>query len=118
MWESGKSQIYKELQESDVFLLLSLSEGISGAAMEAMAHGLPVVATRVGGMEELVTEGEEGFLVPTRDPVSAADRLAMLVTNPSLIQQMSAKARLKIESHFTLDRTLRDYEKLYAASLS
>src|SRR5205823_71365 len=98
---------------SDVFALLSLSEGISGAAMEAMAAGLPVVATEVGGMSELISDGVEGFLVPSRDAAAAADRLGELLTQPALRQQMSALARAKIESHFTLDRTVRDYEKLY-----
>ena len=101
------------MENADVFALLSLSEGISGAAMEAMAHGLPVVVSNVGGMSELVSQGVEGYLVPARTATEAADRLAELIAQPVLRSTLREKAYAKIKSQFNLDDTIRHYEKLY-----
>ncbi|OGR89186.1 MAG: hypothetical protein A2992_10025 [Elusimicrobia bacterium RIFCSPLOWO2_01_FULL_59_12] len=110
------SAISAALHEGDVFALMSLSEGIPGAAMEAMAAGLPVVATQVGGMEELVTDGVDGYLVPLRDTAAAAGRLAALLQQPSLRETMGRAAYAKVTKSFNLDNTVREYEKLYSTT--
>ena len=73
-------QVLDELQKSDVFLLSSLSEGISNAVLEAMACGLPVVTTDCGGMREAVTDGIEGFVVPVRNADGIAAALTRLAS--------------------------------------
>ena len=99
------------LAEADAFLLTSLSEGIANAALEAMACGLPVVTTNVGGMSEAITDGVEGFLVPPRDDEAAATALQRLWLEPGLRCRMSAAARRRIETDFDL----RDQIDAFAA---
>lgn len=91
------------LQQADVFLLSSLSEGISNAALEAMACGLPVVTTDVGGMSEAVTHGVEGFLVPSLDVETMAGALDRLWRAPALRQEMGATGRERVLRDFRLD---------------
>ncbi|MFN2386433.1 MAG: glycosyltransferase family 4 protein [Thermoanaerobaculia bacterium] len=102
-----------ELMRSDVFLLPSLSEGISNSALEAMACGLPVVTTDCGGMREAVTDGVEGFVVPVRDPEALAGALARLARDPALRANMGQAARARVEREFTLDEQGRRFVELY-----
>ena len=99
------------LAEADAFLLTSLSEGIANATLEAMACGLPVVTTNVGGMSEAITDGVEGFLVPPRDDEAAAAALQRLWLEPELRCRMGAAARRRIETDFDL----RDQIDAFAA---
>jgi glycosyltransferase involved in cell wall biosynthesis len=115
MGEMENKDLLSLLNNVDIFALFSLSEGISGAAMEAMAHGVPVVATNVGGMSELIQSGEEGYLFPVREIDQAAEHLASLLSQPSRRLSMGEKAYLKVKSQFNLQTTLREYEKLYAS---
>jgi sugar transferase (PEP-CTERM/EpsH1 system associated) len=97
----------------DAYALCSFSEGISISILEAMAAGLPVIATRVGGNSEIVVEGETGFLVPV-----AADRVAAaivaLADNPVLCGRMGASGRARVISNFSLSRMSADYRDVYA----
>lgn len=95
--------VLERLQAADVFLLASLSEGLSNAVLEGMACGLPVVTTAVGGMPEAVSDGVEGFLVPPRDPAALAGALAMLAARPALRREMGAAARRRVVADFALD---------------
>ncbi len=94
-------QVREILQNSDVFLLSSLSEGISNAVLEAMACGLPIVTTDCGGMREAVTDGVEGYIVPVRDPQAIAQALFDLWEQPDLRKQMRWAGR---------GRVLRDFQ--------
>jgi glycosyltransferase involved in cell wall biosynthesis len=71
--------------------------------MEGMACGLPAVATRISGIPELVEDGENGFLVPPRDPEALADALARLASNPELRRRMGRAARAKVLQEFDLE---------------
>jgi len=95
-------QVRELLQQADVFLLSSLSEGISNAVLEAMACGLPVVTTDCGGMREAVTDGVEGFVVPVRDVDAMSSALQRLWKEPALKVKFGQNGRLRVISDFSL----------------
>jgi colanic acid/amylovoran biosynthesis glycosyltransferase len=103
----------QRLQNADVFLLSSLSEGLSNAALEAMACGLPVVTADCGGMREAITDGVEGLIVPRREPRALASALNQLWQSPELGKQMGAAGRRRILAEFTLDRQIEGFVQLY-----
>lgn len=84
---------------ADIFVFPSHAEGMPMAVLEAMAAGLPIVATTVGGIPELVTEGETGLLVPPRDPARLADALGRMAGDPRLRSDMGSKGLLKAGGH-------------------
>ena len=83
-----------------------------------MMAWLPVVATRVGGVPELVEDGVTGFLVPPRDPDALADALQKLIADPELRRRMGQAGREKALKEFTLDRMLAETQKVYEEILS
>jgi sugar transferase (PEP-CTERM/EpsH1 system associated) len=97
-----------------VFVLPSRSEGISNTLLEAMASGLPVVATRVGGNSEIVEEGRSGQLVPPRDPDAMAAALLSYIDNSGLIAAHGHVGRECIMRDFNLSTMVRAYGQLYA----
>jgi len=101
------------LADADVFVLASHWEGMPGAIMEAMAARLPVVATRVGGIPELVVEGETGFLVPPGDAAALAAALKRLLGDPDLRHRMGQAGHGRITAHFRLDDKVREQEEVY-----
>jgi sugar transferase (PEP-CTERM/EpsH1 system associated) len=105
------------LAEADFFVLSSVTEGISLTLLEAMATGLPVVATDVGGNREVVAHGRTGLLVPARSPEPLAEAILRLVRNPETTRQMGAAARRRVEQEFDLRRVVARYEQLYLALL-
>jgi sugar transferase (PEP-CTERM/EpsH1 system associated) len=112
-WRSDASTL---LPLMDVFALSSLSEGISLAVLEAMAAGLPVVATRVGGNPEIVEDGVNGLLVPASDPQAMAQALLGLARDPRRRQALGAGGRVRA-SAFTLARMVEGYQEMYASVL-
>ena len=104
------STVYPDM---DLFVLPSLNEGISNTILEAMASGLAVVATRVGGNPELVVDGETGALVPPSNPRELAAALEVYATNPQLARTHGAAGRARAEKSFSLDRMCEAYEDLY-----
>jgi glycosyltransferase involved in cell wall biosynthesis len=101
------------LNASDLFVLSSRWEGNPLSVMEAMAAGLPVVSTAVGGVPELVREGETGLLVPSGDAAALARALQALVDDPARREAMGAAARQHAITHFDIRHTVRQYEALY-----
>lgn len=101
-----------ELQKADAFLLSSLSEGISNAALEAMACGLPVVTTACGGMAEAVSDGVEGFVVPIRDSDAMAHALERLASDVPRRRRMGLAARERVVRDFDLGNQVGQFEAL------
>jgi glycosyltransferase involved in cell wall biosynthesis len=101
------------LNAMDIFVLPSYSEGVSLALLEAMAAGKPVVATAVGGTPEVVTDGENGLLIPPRDAPALTGALERLLADPALASRLGAKARAHVREHFSLDRLGREINAIY-----
>ncbi len=81
--------------------------------LEAMAHGLPVVAPNVGGISEVVSNGEDGYLVSTRDPKVFAEKRFLLYKNKQLRRRMAWAAREKIVKLFLVENMAAQYHELY-----
>jgi glycosyltransferase involved in cell wall biosynthesis len=105
------------LTEADVFALASTSEGLPVSIIEAMAAGLPVVATAVGGVPELVVDGETGVLVPARDVDALARALGRLVRDPELRARLGEAGRKRAEALFDLPRFREAHLGLYRSLL-
>jgi sugar transferase (PEP-CTERM/EpsH1 system associated) len=105
------------LRGFDVFALPSVFEGTSNTLLEAMATGLPVVATRVGGNIELVEENKSGLLFDVRDFHGLAAHLVRLAASPQLRQTLGAAARSHAEEVFPLDKMISNYSDMYAELL-
>jgi glycosyltransferase involved in cell wall biosynthesis len=101
------------LNEASFFVLASTSEGVSLTLLEAMAAGLPVVATRVGGNPEVVGHGETGVLVPPGAPDALADAMLWMFRQPRARERMGLLARRRIEDRFQVRRTVEAYEHMY-----
>jgi glycosyltransferase involved in cell wall biosynthesis len=101
------------LHAMDIFVLPSHSEGLSLALLEAMAAGLPVIATAVGGLPEVVTDGDNGLLIPPRDAGALAGALERLLANLAFAQRLGANARAHVREHFSLDRLGQEINKIY-----
>ena len=101
----------------DAFVLPSVNEGTPVTAIEALAGGLPVVATRVGGVPDVVRDGVDGFLVEAGAIDDLADRLALLAADPELRKRMGAAGRERVVSRYAVDRLLDDVDRLYRSLL-
>jgi len=114
VWFAGsREDVPKLMQAMDVFVLPSLAEGISNTIMEAMACGLPVVATDVGGNAELVVEEKSGFLVPRDDPSQMATALSSYLETPEIVEQQGQAARDRAEQAFSLAVMVDSYRRVY-----
>jgi glycosyltransferase involved in cell wall biosynthesis len=105
-------QVY---QRADVLLFPTVREGLSMAALEAMACGLPLVATDCSSFPELIDEGKGGFLCPLGDVDIFAEKINLLAENARLRHEMGEYNRAKIEKFFTLARMLREYRRLFSS---
>jgi sugar transferase (PEP-CTERM/EpsH1 system associated) len=118
-WMPGERRDIPELMRAmDVFILPSLNEGISNTILEAMASGLPVVATRAGGNVELVREDETGMLTPVGDAESLARRLLKYAGQKELIALHGKTARQTVEQRFSLETMAKAYADVYERALN
>jgi L-malate glycosyltransferase len=108
-----REDVPRILQEVDIVVHPSLTEGLSNVILEAMAAGIPVVATRAGGNSELVQDGHTGFMVPVRDAVQIANAVSRLLDEPQMARALGERARQRVIDEFALDRMLSKTEALY-----
>lgn len=113
-----QSSIAKLLSITDVFLLPSEKENFSLSALEAMACGVPVVATNVGGMPEMIESGVDGYLAEVGDVCAMADYVIDLLSNESKYKKISETARYKITEKFAAEKIVPLYEELYKKTLA
>ena len=97
----------------DIFALPSLEEGFGIAALEAMAAGLPVVASAVGGLPEIVQDGKTGWLVPPANPEKLAERLRALLLSPQNRMSMGNEGQARVRDHFSEERMVAEVAELY-----
>ena len=97
----------------DVFALSSRSEGMPLVLLEAGAAGLPVVATRVGGVPEVIVEGETGLMVPPENETALATALCNLLHDIPMARQMGEAARRRVVAEFSLRRMAAEYQRHY-----
>jgi glycosyltransferase involved in cell wall biosynthesis len=96
-----------------IFVLPSLSEGISLTLLESMAMGIPVIATNVGGNSEVIKDGYTGLLVPDSDPQTLADAIRKLWYDSDLRFQLALAAKQNVAEMFHVQRMIHQYEQLY-----
>jgi glycosyltransferase involved in cell wall biosynthesis len=108
-----RSDVDKLLPGADAFVLSSKREGFPMSILEAMAAGLPVIATNVGGIPEVIKDGENGILVPPQDKVSLANAICRVLDDHKLAASLGGKARLTIEENYSLPAVTKAYEKVY-----
>ena len=102
----------------DIFVMPSLEEGFPIAALDAMAAGLPLIATRVGGVPELIEDGTTGWLVPPRDVESLTSRLRILLSDPELRVKMGDSGYARVRDHFSTAQMTERFAELYDELLS
>ena len=106
------------LAAADGFVLASAWEGLPNVVMEALAASIPVVATRVGGVPELVLDGKSGFTVPPKDPDALAQAMLRLMALPREIRfRMGQTGRAYVEAHYGLENVVNQWEKLFLECL-
>jgi glycosyltransferase involved in cell wall biosynthesis len=113
-----QSRVEHLLPAMDVFVQASRSEGMPGSVLEAMSVGLPVVATRAGGLEEIVVDGETGRLVPIGDVAAMADAMKQYCADGALRAAHGAAGRRRAHEQFSLQGMVASYCELYERLLA
>lgn len=117
MGYQAQAQVRELLRESDVFAMASFAEGVPVVLMEAMAAGVPVVATRIAGIPELVEDGRCGFLVPPGDPDALTHRIEELLADSDLRNAFASAGREKVECEFNLAHESERLHEILTARL-
>ena len=108
-----RDDVPKLMCESDALVICSNTEGIPHVVREAMYAGLPVVATAVGGLPEIVVDGETGLLVPKGDAQRLQEALTVLLEDPSMLRAMGSRAREVVKEKYSLEAWAQNYNDLF-----
>ena len=112
-----RSDIDDLLSAADFFVLPSDIEGLPMAILEAMAHGLPIVASNVGGIPEIIDDEREGLLFPAGDATALALAIRRLASDPFLRRRLGDAARQRVSAQFSLNAMVRKYDDVYADAM-
>jgi len=113
----GNQNANKFLSEIDLFVMSSMREGVPVALLEAMAHGLPIVATQAGGIPEVIEHGHDGLLCPISDPKCLADKIIAMINSDNMRTEMGGSARNKVVRDFGIESVVHQWETLYESLL-
>lgn len=113
-----RAQLVEHYRQADIFVTATTWEGMPNTVLEGMACGLPVVSTRASGLEELVQEGTNGYLVDINDPQALADRLAILINNRYERLRMGKESRKVAEQEFAWEYIAEQYVEIYKRILN
>ena len=108
-----RKDIHRYYEIMDISVLTSFSEGLSLTLLESMSHGIPVVATEVGGNPEVVADGQTGYLVPVNDTRILVDRIVALLQDPDARRRMGIEGRRRIERKFRMRDVASRYIEIY-----
>lgn len=112
----SRKDIPELLACAELSILPSRAEGLPNVILEAMAAGLPVVATRVGGIPEIVEDGESGLLVPSQDPHALAEAILRLLQDRALAARIARNAQERIRARFSFDHVVCEFEEVYKSN--
>jgi glycosyltransferase involved in cell wall biosynthesis len=113
-----RDDVAARLAAADIFVLPSRSEAFPNAVLEAMAAGLPIVASGVGGIGELIDDNRTGLLVPAGDPHALADRIQLLMAEPARAAHLGDAARVDAQARYSFDRMVAAFDALYVSELT
>jgi glycosyltransferase involved in cell wall biosynthesis len=113
-----RDDVPARLADADIFVLPSRSEAFPNAVLEAMATGLPIVTSGVGGMLELVDDGRTGLLVPPAEPLALADGVCRLMADATLASRLGRAARDEARTRYSFDRMVAAFECIYLTELT
>lgn len=112
--------LYKQIPQAasylkafNIFVLPSVKEGLPYTILEAMVAQVPIIATRVGGIVEMVDHNQSGLLIPSKNSQKLADKIIYLLNNPKIGKKLSQKASQKIEQEFSLEKMVKETTKFY-----
>jgi glycosyltransferase involved in cell wall biosynthesis len=114
-WQEDLPIVYSSL---DILAFPTLKEAFGRVAVEAMACKVPVIATKIGGIPEIVEEGKTGFLIPPKNPIQIADAVKRLLKDSKMRKNMGAEGRKKVKEKFSIKDTVHKIENLYYSLLS
>lgn len=113
-----QSEVIPFIQSMDLFVLSSISEGISNVLLEAMSCALPIVATEVGGNPEVVVENQTGYLFPAGQTADLTGKIKLLHATPSLRKQLGQAGQLVVKERFSMQKMIAAYQDLYISLLN
>jgi glycosyltransferase involved in cell wall biosynthesis len=108
-----RSDVPNLLRCSDIVVLCSETESAPLTLLEGLSSGLPVIATSVGGIPEIIQDGVNGFLVPPKDPESIANGILKLANDPKLMKRLGEAARKTILDRYTAEKVVSQYGEIY-----
>jgi L-malate glycosyltransferase len=109
----GRAEVIDLLRSTDIYAHCTYGEGMSNSILQAMASSLPVVASNVRGVSNVLRHGVDGLLVPVDDPVALADTVEQLIENPELRASLAANARRRVEDELSQERVVASYRTLF-----
>jgi putative colanic acid biosynthesis glycosyltransferase len=115
---TNRNQMNKYYSIADLFVLPTIADNFPLTILEAMAHKLPVIATNVGGIPEMIISDEIGLLCPPRDSAVLAEKIDYALSNPEHCRQMAEKANKWFNDMFTFDRMIDQYEDVYKQTIT
>jgi glycosyltransferase involved in cell wall biosynthesis len=118
LWLGARADVERLLAAMDLFVHTADFEGMPNALMEAMAMGLPAVASRVDGAIELIRDGISGYLVPAGDAPAFADRISRIMSDSKLAARLGENAHREILEAFGMDRMIDAYHQLFTSVVS